>query len=173
MTTVEYEGQLTADDVVAGYAITLDGQRRSALQQFMNFAFWVVMGMTVVLVNGKLRILPLLMAAIVGVSQILTRRQGRANILRLYAKLPALQSRFKSRFDDTGFRTHSDLFDHFCPWRAFGGWKETREHLLVYEGDGALPLIIPKRLFLNPTDLDSLRALLAAHIVTSARVGRS
>ena len=164
MTPVEYEGQLTADDVVAAAVLVLRRRRSGGLVQITNFAYWMLLGMMFVLAHGWVRLLPFLLAALGFVSLGLKRRAIMTETRQLHTKYPALRSRFRSRFDDTGFRTKGDSFEDFRTWQAFGAWEETPDYLLVYEAEGEFPRIIPKRLFTDKADLDSLRTSLSAHI---------
>ena len=167
MVPVEYEGQLTADDVVFAYFTLFRRQRVAGPANLLNFLFWLSLTFTLLLMQGWLRLLPLFIGLLAFLSHDLNRREASKLARRLYEEHPGLQSHFASRFDDTGFRTQSDLFQDFRTWKAFQIWRETSDYFLISESKGALPRIIPKRLLKHPGDIDNLRGMLAAYIPVS------
>ena len=162
---VEYEGQLTFDDVVAADAVAAEhGGRRRWFNKLYSYAFWIVMWVLVLFSSGWLRLPPLLLGIMVIIIEAVNHRAARAQARRLFETHAALRDSFRSRFDETGFWTKGSIFQDFRSWDAFRAWAETRDHVFVYESEQGWGRIIPKRLLKDPAELEALRAILAAHL---------
>ena len=162
--SLDYEGQLTVDDFVAGYLAFARRARHSRFNQIYSWAFWILVCLMFVLAEGWLRAVALALGVWVFVVDAVNKREASENARHLFNTHPALQCKFHSRFDAEGFRTKGEVFEDFRSWKAFRAWEEIPDHVLVHESDRGIGRIIPKRLFSDPADLEALREILATHL---------
>ena len=164
--SVEYEGELTSDDLTAGERARVRRIPRSRFDQVAGWVFWVLLLLLIVQSEGWLRLVALVLG--IWVYALDTYQQGKArnHHERAFESQPTLRGRFHSRFDAQGFRTTGELFEDFRTWGAFRAWEETADLVILYEGDPdrSVGRVIPKRVFVDPADVDSLRAILAEHV---------
>ena len=163
-TSVEYQGQLTVDDVIAGQRAVARRAHKPLLDEISPWVFWILLCVMLALADGWLRAVPLALGAWVFVLDVINKRRASESTRRYFHSHPALQCRFHSRFDDEGFWTRGELFEDRRSWEALRAWEETADHIIVYESELGFGRIIPKRLFTDPVDLDSLRTILDAHL---------
>lgn len=166
-TVVEFQGQLTLEEVLRGFHLSRRSRRRTATRILVwvlaiagaallmrpallpSLAWWLVPVAIFLLVFAvgdlilDLVILPLVVRK--------TMRQQQA----LYAP-------FRSRFDAYGYHSVSTQDTSERPWEYFRFWKEDRYLFLLAESPTAFR-IIPKRL-LETGDHDRLRQLLHSRL---------
>jgi len=63
------------------------------------------------------------------------------------------------KMDETGFLLRDQLYQINCAWPFFARARETK-NLLILESEARAELLIPKRAFAHPADLDRCRSLL-------------
>ena len=159
---MEYHGQLTAEDLVRGYAL----HRRRARNTPRLVALWIG---TVVVTVAVLRLWPPSKGILLGVagtlcvisvvvSGVVSRR-----LRRYYQESRAAQAPFRSRLDAVGFETASDADVNRRPWSELRKWREDSEFILLYESTD-LFRIIPKRLLQEPGQLEEARRMLLEHL---------
>jgi hypothetical protein len=164
MQSIEYEGELTADDVVAGYYASLRIQRRDGLATVIQFLFWFVLLWAIGLAQGVQLLLLVTLAAVSLFRFYLNRRRIPSYLKRVHDQSAALRIRFRSRFDDHGFRTTSDLFDDRRPWSVLRFWAEEPDYFFLFEADDLSPRVIPKRVLGGEDAVQSLRDALTTNL---------
>jgi hypothetical protein len=160
---MEYEGQLTADDLLRGFALHQRGVRWTP----RLIALWVgiVLG-TVVLMQlwpsaGGVLLGAAFALLVVGV--LVLRITLPRRLRRLYRERASVRAPFRSRLDATGFETSSESDSSRRPWAELQRWRENAEYILLYESSDSFR-IIPKRLLQGPGQLEEARQLLTLHL---------
>jgi hypothetical protein len=164
---MEYQGQLTADDLVRGYAL----HRRAARRTPRLIALWIGTFLTTIVV---LRLWPrstgtlwgvagtLLVVGVVAARVLVPRR-----LRRLHEENRAVQAPFRSRLDESGFETLSESDVSRRSWSELRKWREDAEYILLYESTDCFR-IIPKRLLQGPEQLEEARRLLVERLGPAA-----
>jgi len=156
---IEYEGQLQLQDWLKANALY---NRRVPWYSPRKLPVWIAamaVGIAIGLSQGAVLILLHVFAASMLVHVYNLRQRGR----RRFGQLKSLHVPFRSRFDETGFRTTSSLFDDRRGWTDFVGWTANQEYFLLYEADDVLR-IIPKRLISGDAQVHQLQELLGSHL---------
>jgi hypothetical protein len=170
--SVEYEGELTLDDLTAGQVARARRLRSGRFRQIAPWVFWILLLLLIVQSEGWLRLVALALGILAYAVSTYQQGKAREHDRRVRESQQTLRGRFHSHLDAEGFRTKGELWEDFRAWGTFRAWEETADHVILYEADPDLTegRVIPKRLFADQAGVDSLRAILATHV---QEVGKS
>jgi hypothetical protein len=76
------------------------------------------------------------------------------------AKHPFIHDVIHYKLDENGVSFQGPRSEALVKWPGILGWKESKHTLLLYGWDR--PIMIPKRFFANPADIESARQLLGS-----------
>ena len=85
-----------------------------------------------------------------------------------FVKQKELSLPFELEFTEAGMNFSNDLGNSTRPWAYFTKWKENEEIMLLYQSD-ALVTMIPKRLFADPQQIETVQALLEKNAVPKVK----
>jgi hypothetical protein len=158
---VEYQGQLSLDDVMRGFHLS----RKSRGRTVALFLIWGFIAGVVILSLTRPALLPALawwlfpFAIVAAILDLVTLPMSARKSLRQHQ---ALYAPFQARFDHSGLHSASTHDTSQRPWESFRFWKEDQHTFILAESPTAFR-IIPKRMLGNQ-DADRLRALFRSRI---------
>jgi hypothetical protein len=85
-----------------------------------------------------------------------------------FAQQKELSLPFEVEFTEAGLNFSNDLGNSTRPWTYFTKWKENEEIMLLYQSN-ALVTMIPKRLFADPQQIETVQAFLEKNAVPKVK----
>ncbi|MGC1376765.1 MAG: YcxB family protein [Anaerolineales bacterium] len=89
-------------------------------------------------------------------------------IKKLFTQQKELSLPFELEITETGLLTSNELGNSTRPWGNFAKWKENEKLLLLYHSD-IMFSIIPKRIFSEPQQVETVKAFLQKNKVSAAK----
>ena len=163
---IEYQGELAVEDFLSGYALHRRKARRTELGRALPILVGVPLGVVFALSHPPLATTLTVLAAVV-ILLFYGRWETRRRLRRSFAKNRSCLVTFHSRFDETGFRTTSAMYDDRRAWTDLVRWAEDQNYILLYEADYVFRTI-PKRVLGDDTRVAQLRQLLTTHLGPAA-----
>jgi len=155
---VEYQGQLTLEDVLNGHRIYSHKRLVWWIHTLRWFGIGAAVGLTLALSEKPLPPL-LIICYIILVLGIIARyfivsRETKKH----FAKQQILFLPFRSRIDDSGFETHYGKDSIYRDWSQFTGWIESEKYFVLKQSVGFC--VVPKRVLSNADQVAQFRGLL-------------
>ncbi len=163
---IEYQGELHVEDFLNGYALHRRKARRGKASEVLSIVVGVPLGVAFVLSHPSLATTLVVLAGVV-ILLLYGRWETRRRLRRSFLQARACRIAFHSRFDETGFRTTSAIYDDHREWTDLVRWVQDENYILLYEADD-LFRTIPKRLLDADARLAHLGELLATHLGPAA-----
>jgi hypothetical protein len=172
---VQLKGQYQLSDFTAAQKLHADRGRLSSCLGYYAIGMLVMMALLGLLTGpaGSLS-WPLLIGATVALGLwalsrfvLLPRR-----IARVFTQQKELSAPFEAAIDEAGFHFQNSYGNGRIPWEDFTKWKESKEILLLYRSDIMFHML-PKRLFQNQGEIDTVLERLREKGVPDARKSRS
>ena len=93
---------------------------------------------------------------------------ARVRLMMRYA--PTIRDVRRYTFSERGVRFDSELMSCDCRWGAFFTILESRKSFLLYQSPQS-GMIVPKRCFASPQEIDQLRSLIRKHFTGKLKLG--
>jgi hypothetical protein len=89
-------------------------------------------------------------------------------IKKIFTQQKELHSPFEIEFTDAGMIMSNEFGNSIRPWRNFNKWKENKELIMLYHSD-VMYSILPKRLFTDPQQIETIKSYLEQNKVPVAK----
>src|ERR1051325_8093061 len=129
---VEYQGELHVEDFLSGYALHRRKARRSKVSKALPIIVGVPLGVAFALSHPSLATTVVVLAGVV-ILLLYGRWETRRRLRRSFIQCRACRITFRSRFDETGFRTTSAIYDDRREWTDLVRWVQDQNYILLYE----------------------------------------
>jgi hypothetical protein len=163
---VEFEGQLTLEDVMKGFRLN----SRTVWHRLMPIGLWVLIASTAFLYfQNDFAVPGWLIGFIAAASLIALLQLALVPFIarRTFRQQEALYAPFRAAADQTGLRCASATDISHRNWNSFRYWKEGDAVFVLAESSAAIR-VIPKRLLTASDAASRLRQLLLTHLGKAA-----
>jgi hypothetical protein len=171
---MEIAGRLAADDYLA--ANVLHRRKRGWRRSVRSFT-WIGLALVAVVLiptygQPGYSSLPLVLIVAILVTLPIAVGLERWVLLprkcrKIYTQHKALQSEFRTYFDEEGVHGTTDFSSVHHPWSDFIRWKEGRDLFVLYQSDLVMN-VVPKRFFEGAEEIAEFRELLQCRLGSAA-----